>query len=474
LSERSQTLDGMNDMRMNFAASTGNPAAKTSYTKKRADEVKGRAMMLSYNTIVAHVTEVTHALAWQRWLIDANRILNGLSDPIRKHYGVENYNEMKLLLIDIAKGDNAGTKTSERILNHIRVGSTMVGMAWRIKTALLQPSGIFQSWSRLGGKWVAIGVSQFLANPIKSLKLIERMSTMMPHRSVTMAREVNEVIGGVRGGKKMNIVKASMFLLIAKMQKLVDVPTWLGAYEKSLAQLQYENAGNEEQRQQIEQMAADMADQEVKDTQAAGQIHDQAHIQRGGPGQKLFTNFYSFFSTTYQLNVGNYRKTNFKNPKEFAEFMIDTFLVNVMPGVYTTILGQLLKGECENWEMECMLKNLASEEVSFLMGQMIPLREFAAAASHVVPDQYYFDYKGPAALRIFEEGTKFTKEMMKGPGDWGEKTIVTSLNMAGFVLHLPGGQVGTTYKGAQYLWDHDDVEPDRILPILMVGPPPRN
>lgn len=472
LSTRSQTLDAMNDVRMDMMAAKGNPTTRSSYAKKRADEVKNRPMLLNYDVIAAHVTEVTHRLAWQRWLLDANRILNGLSEPIIKHYGMENYTEMKTLLEEIAKGDNLGTKVSERLLNHLRIGSTIVGMGWRITTALLQPSGIFQSMSRIGVKWATVGIYQFLSHPARSLELVNN-SVLMKHRASTMQREVSEVLNTVRSGKRMNVVKGSFFTLIAQMQRLVDVPTWLGAYEKSLAELQYENAVNEEQRKEIESRAMAMADQEVKDTQAGGQLHDLARVQRGSPAWKLFTNFYSYFSASYNLNVENYRRTNFKNPTEFGMFLVNTLLINMMPPLYATILRQLLKDECPEWELECLAKELAAEQISMLFGQMIILREFTPAAMHAVTGKgHYFDYSGTAGGRIFSMAEKTAEDyrrIYEGSKEIDTRTAALNLELLGFILHLPTGQLSTSLKGASSVQE-GDTEPERTLPALLVGP----
>src|SRR5262245_65343097 len=66
----------------------------------------------------------------------------------------------------------------------------------------------------------------------------------------------------------------SYFWMIQQMQRIVDVITWLGAYEKAMA------AGEADPARVIQ-----LADQAVLDSQGAGQIKDLAEVRRGGPMQ---------------------------------------------------------------------------------------------------------------------------------------------------------------------------------------------
>ena len=152
------------------------------------------------------------------------------------------------------------------------------------------------------------GIKVYTKNPLEAGRRADEKSVAMRNRSITMQREVNEVLNTIRAGDKMSWFKASQFYLIQKMQRAVDIPTWWGAYEKALADLQLETAQDAETRAEIEATAIAIADQTVKDTQASGMVGDLAKIQRGGPLSKLFTNFYSYFSATYNLNVETIRR----------------------------------------------------------------------------------------------------------------------------------------------------------------------
>jgi len=105
LSTRSQSFEALANLRMAMKGAFGAAATRSGYVQERAKEVHGRPILLSYNTIASHVGEVSHRLAWQPWLVDANRLLNALDEPIRAHYGQEVFEALQLTKQAIAEGD---------------------------------------------------------------------------------------------------------------------------------------------------------------------------------------------------------------------------------------------------------------------------------------------------------------------------------------------------------------------------------
>jgi hypothetical protein len=269
-------------------------AAKTrdSFTKERANKVVDRPLRKDFGVVTQHVTEVTHRLAWQEFLIDAQRILRSgkIDSAIREHYGPEVLKAMRDAIEDIAAGEVAAQNAFESSMNYLRTGATIAGLGWRITTSLLQPIGLTQSMVRIGPKYVARGLAEWLGDAVKmesTAKRIFEKSSFMRLRSKTLQREISEIRNVVAG--KNSAVEASFFYLITKLQLVADIPTWLGQYHKAV------------EKGADEKSAVAQADQAVLDAQGGGQIKDLAGIQRGGPLLKLFTNFYSFFNTTYNL-----------------------------------------------------------------------------------------------------------------------------------------------------------------------------
>jgi len=466
LSTRSESLEAAATLRMGMKGAFGNAGTRNGYTQKRAEQVVDRPILLSFNVISQHVGEVTHRLAWQRWVVDANRVLRALDGAVRDSYGPEVLREMKKLVEDVAAGDAGASNSIERAINRLRTGSTIVGMGWRVTTAMLQPSGLAQSWVRVGGKWTALGVKKYLSNPMAATEFAEQRSKLLRDRNRTMAREINEILNTVRVGEKVSNVQASFFWMIAKMQRTVDIPTWHGAYEKAVAQLGLENAASEQERTAIEERAAAMADQAVLDAQSGGQLKDLARVQRGSPINKLFTNFYSYFSATYNLNVEAYRRTKFSDPAQVGAFAADMLILNTLPVLFAVALKELLKGGCDNDDVACLLKQVGQEQTNYLFGQMVLLREVGAAVGAATGDS--FGYSGPAGLRFFADLYKAGEQVRQGEADFAAWKATT--NALAAPLHLPMGQVNTTIEGIIAI-ENGDVEGISVISALVAGKP---
>lgn len=467
LSTRSAALEAATDLRMGMQGAFGSSATRNSFAKERSEKVINRPILLNYNSISNHVSEVIHRLAWQPWLTDANRVLRALDGVLREHYGSDILREMRLTVEDIAKGDAGAKDAVERALNHLRSGSTIAAMGWRVSTAVMQPTGLAQSWSRIGARWAAVGVAKSLANPVGEYRFVTAKSSFMKNRTNTMQREINDILNQVRSGEGLSNVTTSFFVLMGKMQMAVDLPTWLGAYEKGLHDLKYQNAVNENQRRDIEEEAVARADQAVLDSQSGGQIKDLARVQRGSPAQKLFTMFYSYFSATYNLNVEAIRRTSFKSPTQLASFAADMLIINVVPVLMAVALREMMRGKCEIDDTECLAERYVEEQMGHLFGQMVLLRELSSAGAAMVGGET-FGYQGPSGVRFFADVYKAGVQYGQGDVDW--PAVKSTLNVMGSLLHWPTGQIVATTEGIMAV-ENGEVEGVSILPALLFGPP---
>lgn len=417
------------------------------HTKARSEST-GRTLRYDLGTIFRHVDQVIHDLSWHEWLIDANKLFKDsrVEDAVRTHYGTEKLRTMKATLVDIAVGDLAAQSDGARLLNGMRHGATIVGLGWRLSTSLLQPLGLTQSISRIGAKWVAKGAVHWLRDASgfqNSVRIIGEKSDFMRLRAQTMQREINEIRNQVKGTDSK--LEASYFWMIQKMQLVADVPTWWGGYEKAMHD------------QPDEARAIALADQAVRDAQGGGQIADLAAIQRGHPAWKLFTTFYSFFNTTYNLTAEAVGRTNFKKPKDVALLAADLALLYTVPAMLGTILKAVLNGDWEDEDK--FVRQLVNDQISYLLGTVVLLRESGSAvrAALGLPG----DYGGPAALRFFGELSRLGKQV--GQGEVDEAFWRSFNQVGGLVFHYPAGQVQNTLEGAAALADGKTSNPGALL-----------
>ncbi len=131
------------------------------------------------------------------------------------------------------------------------------------------------------------------------------------------------------------------------------------------------------------------------DSQGGGQIKDLSEIQRGHPALKLFTNFYSFFNVAYNLGVEKTKQKG-RKPKQYPSLVLDYLLLYSVPAV----LGALIKHALFGKDDDDLPKKLAAEQLSYLLGLMVGLREITAATQRVAGvEQFNTSYGGPAGLR---------------------------------------------------------------------------
>jgi len=438
---------------------------RRNFVKARAAEVKGRPVLLTMDAVWRGMTDVVHDLAWHEWLIDANRLMNSdqIDGPIRRIYGHEMTRQIRSAINDIAAGDSGKAWPGDAFFRHIRIGSVVAGLGLNLMNAMIQPLGLAQTIVRIGPKWAAIGVGAYTKGPIELYKAVLGKSLMMQNRMRTQNRELNDLRNKIRGKANwQQNIDQIMFLPMTAMQSVIDVPTWWGAYQKALAEIPVDMASDEE----VEAAAISIADQAVLSAQGGGQVKDLAAIQRGPELAKLFTAFYGYFSTTYQLAVERTRATSFKSPGQIARLATDYLLLFVVPAVMTELIYSAFKGD-EDDEEE-LANKLASAQVSYLFGMMVGVREASAAAQMLMGlETKGGGYGGPAGLRFFKELERFSQQA--GQGEMDRALVRAGINVAGIALHLPSGQINRTIDGMIAIGEGRTQNPA----VLVGGAPPQ-
>lgn len=413
------------------------------HTKARAEVVK-RPVRKDLDVITQHITQVTHDLAWHEWLIDASRLLSSkpVDAAIRTHYGPDIVRTLKDDIAGIATGDLAAQNALTRGLNLLRANVTRSTMGLSFTTALLQPFGLTQSMARIGVKPVLRGVARWAGDAARfesSMAWISDKSDFMRLRSKTFNRELSEIRGKVAGQSKLAQVRDGvLFALMQKMQLVADVPTWIGQYEKALAE------GRDDAT------AVALADQAVIDAQGGGQTKDLAQVQRDHP---FLTQFYSYFSTTLNLVAESTDRTNFRNPVAVAGWLGDMALLIVIPAIAPMLVLMTLRGDDD----DDLLQKMAQAQAGYLLGMVVLAREFSGAVSG-------YPYSGPPVGRVVTDGYKVIDQASQGEID--EPAVMALVRVLGTAFGIPVTQAVRSYRGWE-AWSEGDAPATSIL----FGPP---
>ena len=441
-SRRAETMSLADEAKRDLAGAYTTATTRRSFVKARASEGNIGPLLYTLAGMYGGINDVIHDLTWHEWLIQANRLMrsNSFDDAVRNRYGPEYVAQLKNWIKDVAAGERGVQNEAEMALNFLRQGISSAGLGFNIVSAAMQITGFNQSIVRVGARWIGRGIAYVAQNPMVAMREVNEKSEFMRNRSRTQFRELNEIRNMVQGQSvAMRRVQMGTYFLMMRMQRMVDVPTWHGAYEKAM----YEGRD--------EETAIALADQAVIDSQGGGMVKDLARVERGGPAVKLFTVFYGYMNTVY--NMAAVQTMTNKNKGKLAA---DYAMLFVVPVVLSYMLKQALiprKGdEEEEWDMGKIGRELAAEQLSYLMGTMVIAREFGEVGKIIFGvEGPRMGYGGPAGLRAIGETYQFATQASQGEFDTAFRK--SAVNMIGAFTGLPSAQVNRTLDGLEALYE---------------------
>jgi hypothetical protein len=321
----------------------------------------------------------------------------------------------------------------------LRVNNSAATFGFNATSALMNLTGVLQSMTRVGPRYMAQAVAQLWKSPDSlnnGFRFVTDRSDFMRNRSQTMLREVADATRAVQPGGTLATVRAVGYYPMMQVQRVVDTVTWLGAYDQAMAQADKSGASIED----AEKQAIAIADQAVIDTQGSGRIGDLAEIQRGGELPKLMTAFYSYFSVAANIQgaaIGRVMRSP-ANAGAWGRLAWDTALVWTLPALFGSLIKSALQGDDRD-EKE-RLNGLWREQIAYGMGLMAYLRE----ASGIV--EGHFGYSGPAGTRGLAALVKGVGEVFDGDLGLGDAKAITSA--VGVFTGLPAVQINRLIDAA--------------------------
>ena len=448
--EQQQTAE---DAKALMRAAHNAASTRRNFVKARAEQVKGRPLMLNLQALYGGVNDVIHDLAWREWLMDTGQLLrsDAIQQAVREHYGPEVMGEFRKWTEDIAVGSRRLDHVIERFVGFLRRNISMASMGYSLMTAAMQFTGLANSMARVGTRAVALKLAAYAGSPKRMTREAMAASEFMRNRTRTRFRELNELRNTVEGETTARAVMGRYaYWLMMRAQLMVDVPTWWAAHDQALADGQDADT------------AVALADQAVKDAQGGGEEVDQAGVERNAnPVIQAFTAFSSYMIST--LNTAVLAGTA---PQAHAKKAANLLLVLVVPAVLTAVMKSALIPGGEDEEPEDLAKRLAAEQLSFLFGLFIGVREFSFLGKQAL-GEHAFPYTGPAGLRMIPDVQKLGTQAMQGEFDAAfAKSFVSVL---GDLTGLPAVQINRTITGVVAIEEGEVDGPADSLRALAFG-----
>ncbi len=314
---------------------------------RKTNGAAGKEVLLDLGVIENHLTQVIHDVTHRKAVVNAAAMLNDsqIQGIMKDAIGTQMVKRMNSWVQAIATGDQHPALEGATMFRRLQSGATIMAMGWNLGTALMQPAGMTKSVKHLGEKYALKGMYAYMGedwmngtskvesflpirqNMLRMQEFIFERSKMMPDRSHNMDRDMRQAHR--QAGPTAILPAAEMALwMIGYTQSFVDQATWLGAYMKVMdGEVSEIEMGNEKD-------AILYADQTVRLSQSHGDIKDLAAIQRGSPFQRIFTMFYSFFSSQYNDLADELKMTDQGRRIMLPRTLANFFWIALLPPVY--------------------------------------------------------------------------------------------------------------------------------------------
>jgi hypothetical protein len=427
---------------------------------------------LSLDVVPDHFNETIHYITHHDAVRQINKLINApdVANAITGVLGEAEFKQLKPWLNDVAKdGRQQPTKTFiDEAFQRLRFGVTLGVMGFKASTGIMQVFGLFTTTAELGlgptvkGIQSAIGNSWYMKAVRRTLGTPDNMqsgmdfalekSKVLPHRIQTMDREIRNAMTRLKG--KRGIIAAtqevSMKHIMLIQLYIVDLPTWLGAYDKKVSE-----TGDEK-------LAAQFADLMLESLQGSGATKDMAAIVRNQSKViTTFTMFMTFFSA-----LGNLSRDLVKGRRS-GRYSVTSVAAKVM-FLYTipVFMEMLMRGDLDEPEGEDdRLGKYVTGVVLYPMASIPFVRE---VASGLIGD---FGYNSSPVSALLERGIAGFKGITSAAVTDKEVTkaqIKNATKLVGAALGVPG--VSQMWATGEHLYDVIEEGEDFTVREALFGP----
>lgn len=410
-------------------------------------------VLLDIETLPNHIEKTAHyithyeAVRATRRLISRRDLVNGIVNTLGREY----YDTLKNWMNELAANGQPTNPTDAtgRIVEAMRKNATVAIMGFSYTTMAAQLLGYTNAVDGLsrgsdgryrphqGAKWLAQGMAQYLRNPADVKRKVFAASGEMRHRLENTDREVRHSLRRLSGKKDAwsGFQRFSLMGIAGAQLYMVDFPTWLGAYNRSVS----EGATDAE--------AVSEADSVLRTSQTAGGLKDLAAIQRIPGVPKALTMFYSFFSLLYNLQAQ--ALGNVKGVRDVPQLAARAFILLVLP---TALEAIMRREEPDEDDEENYASWLALRATFYSLSSLPLIRDMLGMAEGFGYSLSPLDSFGDSLGRSYREIAKAVDE-----GEMDAATLKAIASAIGFGFGAPVTQVNRIIDAADAMHEGEDV-----------------
>lgn len=474
LAPRAAQLEEANAARASLAATYVRQTTAHGFTEKRLEHVE-LPLRLDLGVAFHHVDQVIHYLTHRIPLMDVTRLLRDpvVAKAIHETAGDNVYRQFTSLVADLAVGALPG---GEHLIDDaaawVRPRLQLAALGLNVWTSVQQPLGLFNGMDEIGVANVIRGMRRWLSDAAtmeNTVAFVVAKSAMMATRVGSSTQDLSDLRQSFRtaGGFFDRMVRAvtadvlsqqaildGMLWHIGMMQRVADMPVWLGKYEAALREDPSDDA-----------RAVALADEAVLKSQGSGNIKDLAGVQRGRPAVRAWLMFYSYGNLVLNQNIRAFERTRFTSPTSLAKFLGSMSLINLLPAFGTVFLGMLLKRRKAPDDPEKFadwwIAEVAKETLSGALNGLVLIRELTPILTDGARG-----YEGPSGARFIAGIYKLAGQVKQGEVD--DALWKAANATAGVVFGYPATQTQRTVEGWRALATGKETNPL----VLVTGPAP--
>lgn len=298
----------------------------------------GRRVSLDLSVVFNHVDGVIKDIEMREAVVETHGLIKGISQAVQDAKGIEVSQQLEIWLKDTI-GTKKPLEPFEKFISYARTGASIAEMGLSIRTMLQQPMGITQTIALIGEKYSAIGTWQFMSSKKDSIDFVFNKSKFMKNRGATFNRDVKDARNMLGMSHLSDTAVKWSFMGIQMLDMAVSLPSWLGGYQKALDE------------GMTEQEAVDFADSVVARGQGSGLDIHLSQNQRGNVYKKMFTMFYTFFNSYYNVQTDMWKQTKFTNMDSLGRYVMNQVWVTLLPSLLIDAMFNGGPGDDEEiWE----------------------------------------------------------------------------------------------------------------------------
>ena len=233
------------------------PAAKRGFTKSRTNSGGGAPLLLETGVVMSHLNDVCRFIEMAEIARFADRVTRApqWAQAYIRAFGREDYDSIRPNLKGLVLEERPPADAISKSADWLRERLVPWGLAFNLKTAILQSTAVFPAMNDLGASNTMRGISAVAKGGYALIKEIWGISPYMKSRAANIDQDLRKSMRGIDArtrqkvvkllGKELtwnDVVEAGMLPLIS-----VDMATssaiWMAAYNKEMAALMNSPAG---------------------------------------------------------------------------------------------------------------------------------------------------------------------------------------------------------------------------------------